>query len=522
MLHDVRLGDEATGKILIGIDKAADVIKTTMGPLGRYVSIDYGTFDWPLTTNDGVTVANNVFLKDKFENLGAKYVRQAAQKTNDIAGDGTTTASILVQAIVREGTKQLVAGISPIILRRQIEPAVKLALANIKSQTKIIKQDDIDSLSSVATISCRDEKLGRIIAELIADIGADGVVSISDSPYAETEIERTEGLKARGGLVSTYFVNHRAFQQAVYEDVPIIVTDYAITTHDEVAILMERLVQSGKKKAVLIAAQIEGQAMQTIIEARVKKIFDLLPLRVIAYGPIGEGYMRDICATTGSTFITDKDGRKITDFTAPEAGNVQKIIAGAHEITFIGGSGDAKARVTELKAQLKNVKALEEESLVERIAKLQSKTATIKVGGVIDAEREERKKLVEDAVNATKAALSEGIITGGGAALYRAGEALKSEDHGTRVVKEACKYPLRQIALNSAVDLDRGDLEQLIKNPDMTIDFRKGDLVNGFESGIIDPVKVVGTALHTAASSAIRFLQLGAAIVTLQDEGEDL
>ena len=522
MLHDIRSGTKAQEKIHAGINKAADTIKSTMGPLGRYVSIDYDTFAWPLITNDGVTVANNIYLKDKFENIGAKYVRQAAQKTNDIAGDGTTTASVLVQAIATEGTRLLAAGVSPVQLRRQIESAVKLVLADLKNQTVVIKQDDIKSLTDIATISCRDEELGKMIATLVSEIGADGVITIEDSPLAETTVERADGLKVRGGLLSPFFVNHKAFQQAVYEQTPVVVTDAAITQANEVIPIMEKLYAAGHKKAVLIAAQIEGNGLGTIVQNSLQKKFDILPLRVIAYGPIGEGYLRDICAATGATLITEKDGKKLADFTASAAGTADKVVAGVHEITFIGGHGDSISRVTELQAQLANAKALEEESLRERIAKLQSKTASIKVGGIIDSERDEVKKRVEDAVNATKAALSDGIVTGGGAALFRAARKLAGGDFGSVVVRESCQYPLKQIAQNSAVELDKGDLSRIVDQNELTYDFRTGEVVDAFKSGVIDPTKVVTTALQNAAAAAVLFLITDAAIVTIEDSGEEL
>lgn len=527
-MRDIKNGEEVQTAILTGINKAADIVRSTMGPLGRYVALDYDQFGYPLITNDGVTVANNIFLKDKFENIGAKYVRQAAQKTNDVAGDGTTTASVLVQALVEEGVRALSQDrlfkqrISPIALRREIESAVKLVLQDIKEQTVIIEQDDIKSLTDIATISCRDIELGTQIAKLVSEVGADGVITIEDSPLAETTIERTEGLKVRGGLISPFFVNHKAFQQAVYENVPVVVTDYAITNEVEVVRLMEQLYAKGIKQAVLVAAQIEGAALQVIIANRLKKQFDMLPVRVVAYGPIGEGFMRDICAATGATFITEKDGRKITDFTAPEAGSAAKVVAGAYEVTFIGGAGDSEARVTELQAQIPNVKALEEESLRERIAKLQSKTASIKVGGVIDSAREEVKKRVEDAVNATKAALSDGIVSGGGAALYRASTILAQNTHGARIVAEACKYPLRQIAANSDVALRKAELARIVDDNSVTYDFKTGEIVDAFKYGVIDPAKVVTTALQNAAAAAILFLITDAAIVTITDDGEEI
>ncbi|MDL2342332.1 MAG: chaperonin GroEL [Patescibacteria group bacterium] len=522
MLHDVRIGAEATDKIRIGIDKAANIIKTTMGPMGHHVSIDFDQFSWPLTTNDGVTVANNTFLKDKFENIGAKYVRQAAQKTNDIAGDGTTTASVLVQAIVNEGYRLLSAGVSAVTLRREIESAIKLVFDDLNKQTVIIKQDDIKSLTDIAAISSRDEALGGMIAKLVAEIGADGVITIEDSGLAKTEVARTEGLRVNGGLLSPFFVNHRAFQQAVYNDVPIVVTDYSITQPGEVVRIMEQLAQAGKKQGVLIANNVDGAALQNIIQNRIKGNFDLLPLRVISYGPIGEGYVRDICAATGATLLSERDGKQLKDFTFSDAGLVGTLAASAHVITLMDGGGDTQARIEELQAQLPNVKALEEESLKERIAKLQSKTASIKVGGVIDSEREEVKKRVEDAVNATKAALSTGIVTGGGAALYRAASRLAGDDYGTRVVSQALKYPLRQIATNADIELDKGDLQAVVDNTTKTFDFRTGEVVDAYNSGVIDPALVVKTALVNAASAAIMFLITDAAIVTIEDNGEEL
>ena len=519
MLHDVRLGAEATEKIREGINKASDVIKTTMGPLGSYVSLDYGTFDWPLTTNDGVTVANNTYLKDKFENIGAKYVRQASQKTNDIAGDGTTTAAVLVQALVEEGLKVPTA---PVVLRREIDNAVEEVLENLNKQKIVIEPSDTKQLTDIATISCRDPKLGKLIAEVVSNIGADGVITIEDNPLPETEVERTEGLKVRGGLISPFFVNHRAFQQAVYDNVPVIVTDSAITHGEEVLRLMEQLYQQGKKEAVLIAAQIEGAALQAIIANKLQKKFDMLPIRVIAYGNIGEGYLKDICAATGATFISEKEGRKILDFTHPEAGSAKQVIAGAHEVTFVGGGGDYEGRIEELKGQLKLAKALEEESLKERVAKLQSKTASIKVGGVIDSEREEIKKRVEDAVNATKAALSDGIVSGGGSALLRASQKLEGNDDGTRVVKAACEYPLKQIAKNSAVEMDKGEVDKIIKDFRLTYNFLTGEVVDAFNEGVIDPLKVVTTALKNAVSAANLFLVTKAAITTVEETGEEL
>lgn len=522
MLHDIRTGHEAKESIRQGINKAADTIKVTMGPLGRYVSIDYDEFSWPLTTNDGVTVANNIYLRNKFENVGAKYVRQAAQKTNDIAGDGTTTASVLVQAIAEEGLRLLAAGVSPVSLRREIESAIKLVLEDLKNQTVVIEQEDIKSLADIATISCRDNSLGEMIATLISEVGANGIITIEDNPLAETTIERADGLKVRGGLLSPFFVNHKAFQQAVYEDTPVVVTDNSITQPSEVIPIMEKLYAAGHKQAVLVAAQVEGNGLATIIQNSLQKKFDILPLRVIAYGPIGEGYLRDICAATGATLITDKDGKKLKDFEASDAGKADKVVAGAHEITFVGGAGDSNARVTELQAQIANVKQLEAESLQERIAKLQSKTASIKVGGSIDSEREEIKKRVEDAVNATKAALSDGIVTGGGAALFRAGRKLEGSDYGTVVVREACQYPLRQIANNSAVDLDKGDLTSIVDDTAKTYDFKTGEVVDAYKSGIIDPARVVVTALKNAAAAAVLFLITEAAIVTIEDSGEEL
>lgn len=522
MLHDIRTGEAARTSILAGINKAADAVKTTMGPLGRYVTIDYDTFSWPLTTNDGVTVANNLFLKDKYENIGAKYVRQAAQKTDDIAGDGTTTASVLVQAIVTEGNKALAAGVSPVTLRRQIEPAVRKVLEDIQEQKKVIKQSDLKSLVDIASISSRDETLGAMIAELVAEIGADGVITIEDNHDSKTDVSRVDGLEVRGGLLSTFFVNHKAFQQAVYEQAPIVVSDHGVGSADDIVHLMRELAQAGHRQAILIAAQIEGDAMATIIKNRQEGHFDMLPLRVIAYGPIGEGYMRDICAATGATFITEKDGRSMQSFTAKDMGMADRVAAGAHKITFIGGKGDSAARVEELTAQLPGVRELEEESIRERIAKLQSKTASIRVGGLIDSEREEIKKRVEDAVKATKAALSDGIVTGGGAALFRAARQLTGSDFGTQVVREACQWPLKQIALNAAVELGKDDYEDILEDDFSTLDFRTGEVVDGYERGIIDPAKVVTTALQNAASSAVLFLLTEAAIVTLQDEGEEL
>lgn len=513
--------DQAAPKAKIGIDAVADIVKITMGPRGRYVALYNGSNQYPTVTNDGVTIAKRIRLENHHEDVGAQLIQEASIKTNDTAGDGTTTACVLVQSLVEEGLKVIESGVQPLALTDIYKQSLKDVLAEARQEVEEIKDKDL--LSQVATISCRDETVGKVVAELLHKLGPDSYVTLEDFPVEALIPEQQQGLRVRGMLPSTYFLTNKALQEAVMpissNGVRVIVMDTPLTLGPEAVKIMRTVFDNfAEKEAVVIAPDFGNDALATIIQNWESQQFKLLPMKVIAYGTNGEGYMRDICAVTGGEYISSKDGRHIMELQKDWLGAAEKVICTFHELAIIGGFGDSKARIKELTAQLLLLREFEADSARERIAKLKSKIATIKVGSDTDSERETKKYLVEDAINACRAALRGGIIPGGGATLYRASRVLNTQDPVQRAFQQACEAPLRQLAKNSEVNLSIEMLDELLNKDQLTIDFRTGQLVESLKAGIVDPFSVLESALTNAVSMACAYLRLGGDVVPVYEE----
>jgi len=496
MSKQLLYSNEARLQLKKGIDNLANMVKVTLGPKGRNVILHTEPYN-PIISNDGVTIAREIKSDDPVENAGMKLIRESASKTNDSAGDGTTTAVILTQAIIEQGMQALASGQDAVRIKAEIEADTKTMIDAIKKE--VITAEDIDSLINIATISCGNPELGKIVADTVFKVGKDGLVTLEDNVMTDTTAEITEGLKVSGGYISPFFVTNRGLQEAIYEDVPIVVTDQSLTTGEEMLRLLQTAKDAGFKSLVVIAGEISGGALAFAIVNH--NVFKTLPVRVVGFGEMGEGYLRDIASVTGATFITTKDGRKIKDFTAPEFGKALKVVSNKNDTTILADNLNAEDRIAELEGQLKNAKDYEAESLKERIAKLKSAVGVIKVGGLTDTERIERKLRVEDAINATKAAFNEGVVAGGGSALLRA--STKKVGH---IMATAVKEPFNQLVKNSSLTLDKSELEEVLTNLNKTINFATGELVNAHLSGIIDPVKVIISALENSASTASLFL----------------
>ena len=525
MYTEPTLGSEAFKKLKVGIDTLANTVKLTMGVRGKSISLDTNSYGKHLITNDGVTIARNFRLKDRIENNGVKQLREAAEKTNDNAGDGTTTTMILMQSIIEQGLKAISAGADGIPLREGINIATKNIVAHLK--TEKVDASSLESLTAVATISSRDPIIGALIAEVVKESGAEGVITIEDRQEYDTIYEKVEGLKLRGGFFGEYFVNLPERRQTVFNDVPIIVTNRNITIAAEMGKIMETVASTGKKEAILIANGIDGDALATIVANWQKHAIHILPLRVQTYSETGEGALKDVAAVTGATFFDENEQRSILDLEITDLGRAMKTVTDKRDTTFICNVDELKQnRIEELKAALTTAKEFESESLRERISKLQSTMFTIKVGGRTDIEREELKTRVDDAIKAAKAALDDGVIAGGGSAFYRAmiaqdkPDVTTDEGIGEQVVYKAVLAPIKQMALNSDYTLDKGDLKAIL-NRKKAINFKTLKVVGAFDEGILDPLKVVLECIENAASGAGIFLTLGGVVVEHQVEKDE-
>ncbi|HWZ65611.1 MAG TPA: chaperonin GroEL [Patescibacteria group bacterium] len=512
----IETGSDSRLKVKRGIDLAAKLVGGTIGPRGRNVNLDTNPYSSEVRIiNDGVKILRELKDSDPFISNGIKIVRSAAEKTNDLAGDGTTTTAVLTAAIVEYGMQQLASGKDAVAVREEIDTDLDSVLLALQAQKQ--QADSIEALTNVATISCGNPKLGAVIADAIHQVGVDGLVTIEDNVSSETVSEKSEGLKLRGGLISQYFITNPTLQQAIYDDTMIFVTDQSLTLGEEMLRIMQAANQKGHKKCVIIANDITGSALSVAVLNRNQQVFNVMPVKVVGFGEHAEGFLRDVCAVAGATFITPKDGRKVMDFTETEFGHVDKVVATLSDVLIIGGDGDKEARVQELQGQLSNAKDFSAEALKERIAKMHSAVCVVKVGSVVDAEREEIRLRAEDAINATRAALANGVVAGGGAALYRAASAAKHY-----ILQKACEVPLRLIASNSGVELDRGDLNKLITDSNLTINFNSGEVINAYTGGVIDPLNVVINAIQNAAKTAASFLTSEGCVIETTDTSEKL
>ena len=526
MAKNLIYGAEARNALLVGVDKLADTVKITLGPKGRNVVLDkkYGT---PLITNDGVTIAKEIDLKDPAENMGAQLIREVATKTNDVAGDGTTTATLLAQTIIHEGLKNLAAGANPMVLRRGIAKAAEAAVAEIRAASQPVS--GTQDIARVGTISSSDEQIGTLIAEAMEKVGQNGVITVEESKTAQTYSEVVEGMQFDRGYVSPYMVTDSEKMEAVIDDAYILITDKKISNIQEVLPLLEQVVQAGKK-LVIIADEVEGEALATILLNKLRGTFTCVCVKAPAFGDRRKETMMDIAILTGGQVVSSDYGMELKEATMDMLGRARQVKVNKENTIIVGGAGDPSAikdRVAQIKTVYENTTSeFDKEKLQERLARLAGGVAVIKVGAATESEMKEKKLRVEDALNATKAAVEEGIVAGGGSAYVQAGLAAEKvvaklkgdEKTGAAIVAKALQAPLMQIAANAglegAVILDR---VRSSKVPGYGFDAAKETYVDMIAAGIVDPTKVCRSALENAASVAATVLTTEAMVVNIPE-----
>ena len=527
MAKQMKYGDEARQKLLMGVEKLANAVKITLGPKGRNVVFEK-KYGGPMVTNDGVTIAKEVDLKDPYENMGAQMVKEVATKTNDVAGDGTTTATLLAEAMIREGIRNLTAGSNPMKLKVGIEKAVK-AVEKSLEEMAIQIGDSKEKIAQVATISAQDEMVGKLIAEIMEMVGNDGVIQVEESQTMGLEKEVVEGMQFDNGYISPYFVTDPTRMEAVYDDPKILITDKKISSVQDMLPLLEKVAQSGRKELVIIAEDIDGEALATLVLNKLRGVFSVLAVKAPGFGDRRKEMLKDIAVLTGGTVISEEIGLKLDSAELSHLGEARRVVADKDKTTVIEGKGkkgDIKDRIDELKVVLsKTTSDFDKEKLQERLAKLSGGVGVIKVGAATEIELKEKKLRIEDALNATRAAVEEGIVPGGGVALLSAIkvlEALKSEDAdevtGIKIVQSVLSAPLMQIAENAGKDGAVVVDKVLSEKKGFGYDAAKDKYVNMVEAGIIDPKMVVRSELENAASVAAVFLTMECAICDIPEE----
>jgi chaperonin GroEL len=523
MAKDIISSEEARKRLKAGVDKLANTVKTTLGPKGRNVVLGR-SYGGPLITNDGVTIAKEIELEDAFENMGAQIVKEVASKTNDQAGDGTTTATVLAQAIIEEGIKNVAAGANPMAIRHGIEKAAQAVAQELTKIAKPVKESA--EIANVAAISAADPEVGTLIAEVMKVIGEDGIVTVEEGQTLGLDKEVVEGMQFDNGYVSPYMVSDTTRMEAVVENAPILITDKKISSVQELLPLLEKLAGEGKKDLIIIAEDLDGEALTTLVLNKLRGTFNAVAIKAPAFGDRRKEMLEDIAILTGGQVIAEEIGLKLEDATVEMLGEARKVIASKDNTTIVDGKGDKKAvksRVTQMKAQLSELSSeYEIEKLAERIAKLESGVAVIKVGAATEVELKEKKARIEDAVHSTKAAVAEGIVPGGGAALIKASKVLDKlelEDEqqiGVVIVQKSLEAPIRQIASNAGIT-DIAVILETIRKGDKNLgwDFAKNQKTDMLKAGIIDPVKVTKSALLNASSAASMLLTTEAAVVDL-------
>ncbi len=528
MAKQILYKEKARNALARGVDAVADAVKITLGPRGRNAVLDKG-YGAPTITNDGVSIAKEITLKDKFENMGAEIVKEVASKTNDNAGDGTTTATIIAQAIIKEGVKQAAMGVNPMGIRHGIEAAASAVVSELKKMAKPIKSDE--EIIQVANIAAESRDVGKIIADTIKKVGKDGVVTVEESQSFGVEAEFVEGLQFDKGYVSPYMITDGERMEAEYKDASILITDKKISSVKEILPLLEKVATTGRKELVIIAEDVDGEALTTFVVNKLRGVFNVLAVKSPGYGDRKKDLLSDIAVTTGGTVISDETGVTLEKADLTSLGHAQKVIATKDDTIIVGGKGkksDIEARVNQLKTQKKNTDSkFDIEKLDERIAKLMGGVAIIKVGAATESEMKYLKLKIEDAVNATKAAIDEGIVAGGGVALIKAAEKVlakmpkaesgnfeKEFEVGVNLVLKALEIPLRQIAINAGKD-DGAVIVEKVKEGkgnagyDALSDKMVPDMIL---AGIVDPVKVTRSGVENAASAAAILLTTEVAI----------
>ncbi|NTU28229.1 chaperonin GroEL [Bacillus tequilensis] len=524
MAKEIKFSEEARRAMLRGVDALADAVKVTLGPKGRNVVLEK-KFGSPLITNDGVTIAKEIELEDAFENMGAKLVAEVASKTNDVAGDGTTTATVLAQAMIREGLKNVTAGANPVGVRKGMEQAVTVAIENLKEISKPIEGKE--SIAQVAAISAADEEVGSLIAEAMERVGNDGVITIEESKGFTTELEVVEGMQFDRGYASPYMVTDSDKMEAVLDNPYILITDKKITNIQEILPVLEQVVQQGKP-LLLIAEDVEGEALATLVVNKLRGTFNAVAVKAPGFGDRRKAMLEDIAVLTGGEVITEDLGLDLKSTQITQLGRASKVVVTKENTTIVEGAGETdkiSARVTQIRAQVEETTSeFDKEKLQERLAKLAGGVAVIKVGAATETELKERKLRIEDALNSTRAAVEEGIVSGGGTALvnvYNKVAAVEAEGDaqtGINIVLRALEEPIRQIAHNAG--LEGSVIVERLKNEEIGVGFNAatGEWVNMIEKGIVDPTKVTRSALQNAASVAAMFLTTEAVVADKPEE----
>jgi chaperonin GroEL len=530
MSKTIVFSDKGREALKIGIDKLAEAVKVTLGPKGRNVVIEkaYGA---PVITKDGVSVAKEIELDDKIENMGAEMIKEVASRTNDISGDGTTTATILTQAIISEGLKLVSSGVNPIELRRSIEKKVAEVVAKLKASSKKIPATK-EEIAKVASISANDKEIGEHIAEAISKVGKEGVVTVEEGQSFGVEVEVVEGMQFDKGYVSPHMVTNVETMKAEMEDPYILITDKKISSLGEILPLLEKMISVGKKDLVVIAESIEGEALTTFILNKLRGVFNVLGIKAPGFGDRRKSMLEDIAVLTGGSVVSDEMGLKLENVEVTDLGRAHRVIATKDNTVIVDGQGEAKeisARVEGIKKEIElSDSEYDKEELKKRLAKLSGGVAVIKVGAATETEMKEKKDRIDDAVHATRAALEEGIVVGGGLALAKASDIFtsllggkKELDPGARIIDNAILEPIKQIAKNAGKDGSLILYNIIRENSVIKDDAKRNIGYNAmddkfedlFDAGIVDPTKVVRTALENAASAAIMFLTIEAVIV---------
>ena len=530
MAKDIIFGEDARKALQSGIDKLANTVKITLGPKGRNVVLDkkYGA---PLITNDGVTIAKEIELDDPFENMGAQLVKEVATKTNDAAGDGTTTATLLAQALVREGMKNIAAGANPMVLKKGMDQAVDTAVETIVANSK--KIEGSDEIARVGAVSAADENIGKLIAEAMEKVTADGVITLEESKTAETYSEVVEGMQFDRGYIAPYMVTDTDKMEAVLDDAYILITDKKISNIQEILPLLEQIVKVGKK-LLIIAEDIEGEALTTIILNNLRGTFKCAAVKAPGFGDRRKEMLQDIAILTGGQVISSELGLELSETTMEQLGRARQVVVQKENTIIVDGAGnsdDIKARVGQIKSQIENTTSdFDREKLQERLAKLSGGVAVIKVGAATEVEMKEKKLRIEDALAATKAAVEEGIVAGGGTALINAMPAVKKlvdklsgdEKTGAQIVYKALEEPVRQIAVNAGLE-GSVIIDKIIRSRKVGYGFNAytSEYVDMIPAGIVDPTKVTRSALQNAASVASMVLTTESLVADKKDPQAD-
>jgi chaperonin GroEL len=512
MAHkELKFGEEARRSLQRGVDKVADAVKVTLGPKGRYVVLDK-KFGAPTITNDGVTIAREIEVEDVFENQGAQLVREVATATNDVAGDGTTTATVLAQSITREGLKMVSAGANPMALKRGIEKAVAAVVEDIKSQSKEVSGKE--DIARVATISARDREIGDVIADAIEKVGKDGVVNVEEGQTFGLELEFTEGMQFDKGYLSPYMITDSERMEAVLDDPYILIANQKIGAVKDILPVLEQVIQAGRP-LLIVAEDVEGESLATIVVNKLRGTFQAVAVKAPGFGDRRKRMLEDIAILTGGEVITDEMGLKLENTQLSQLGRARKVVIDKDATTIIDGAGDGdqiKARIKQIKAEVETTDSdFDREKLQERLAKLSGGVAVVKVGAATETEMKEKKHRVEDALQATRAALEEGIVPGGGVALMLAAKSIDvsgddDESTGARIIKRALEEPLRQLASNAGLEASVvvNEVRNAKKGWGLNVD--SGETIDLVKAGIIDPAMVTRSALQNAASIAKNIL----------------